>query len=328
MKLILDSKPQKHVSLDTVAEFEHTILANNSIVEATIQSNWFIPKISFLTWWKINKHSGWKQSTQSNFRNNIFFAKNSHFFSILMGMNFEKCFPYFLLSSQKSIYLFDAWPNQHALIKRFVDYSNLSHVFISSSQAAETLQSISGKSIFYWVPEGINPESYRQYTYENKDIDVLSMGRRYDEYHELIVTVLEMNGKTYFYEKSKGVIIFPTRESFIEGLARTKISICFPSSMTHPERSGNIETMTIRYLQSMVSKCLILGHAPKEMIDLFGYNPVVEIDMQDSARQIISILDRFEEYIPLIERNFNLVIEEHTWHRRWQKIAGVLNLPN
>ena len=52
------------------------------------------------------------------------------------------------------------------------------------------------------------------------------------------------------------------RDAFIDGLARSRVSICVPSSVTHPERAGDIETMTIRYLQSMVSKCVVLGRAP------------------------------------------------------------------
>ena len=82
--------------------------------------------------------------------------------------------------------------------------------------------------------------------------------------------------------------------------------------------------MTIRYLQSMAAKCLILGHAPKEMIDLFGYNPVVEIEMSDPVGQLQSLLNSFSDYIPLIEKNFNKVASEHTWPHRWQQISSIL----
>jgi spore maturation protein CgeB len=94
--------------------------------------------------------------------------------------------------------------------------------------------------------------------------------------------------------------------------------------MTHPERAENIETMTVRYLQSMASKCLILGKAPEEMIDLFGYNPVIEVDMNEPVKQIIDLLNHFEEYIPLIEKNYSVVIKQHTWQNRWEKIQDII----
>jgi len=75
----------------------------------------------------------------------------------------------------------------------------------------------------------------------------------------------------------------------------------------------------------MVSKCLVLGHAPKEMIELFGYNPVVEIDMQDPQEQLLSIMNNFREYIPLIEKNYQMVIHHHTWMCRWNQIKRILS---
>ena len=92
----------------------------------------------------------------------------------------------------------------------------------------------------------------------------------------------------------------------------------------HPERAGDVETMTTRYLQSMVSKCLVVGHAPAEMIGLFGYNPVVEMEMHRAGEQLLEILERYEEYVPLIERNFEAVLSSHTWQERWARMSRVL----
>ena len=74
----------------------------------------------------------------------------------------------------------------------------------------------------------------------------------------------------------------------------------------------------------MVSKCLVVGHAPREMVDLFGYDPVVEADMDNPAEQLVSVLDNFEAYIPLIEMNYRSIVEDHTWTKRWQVIASTL----
>jgi hypothetical protein len=71
------------------------------------------------------------------------------------------------------------------------------------------------------------------------------------------------------------------------GLANSKISICVPSDITHPERTGNISTITNRYLQSMASKCLILGKLPHDMLHLFDYNHIIEIDEENPVLQIV-----------------------------------------
>jgi hypothetical protein len=241
-----------------------------------------------------------------------------------MGVNLRKCMPLSFLPGRKTAYFFDAWPSMHDRIKELALRWDIDFIFLSSSQAVQRMSgSISGCG-FYWIPEGLTPEAYRSVSYQDKSIDVIQFGRKYDVYHRLIVTPLETFGKVYLYEKVKGELVFPTRDQFIDGLASSKISICFPSSMTHPERSGDIETMTVRYLQSMASRCLILGHAPGEMISLFGYNPVIEIDWQDPVRQLRSMLDHYTEYIPLVEKNYRMVVENHTWRRRWESIIQVL----
>jgi hypothetical protein len=174
------------------------------------------------------------------------------------------------------------------------------------------------------VPEGITPGDYFLAFTPERDIDVLQLGRRFDKYHRMIAPDLEKRGKNYLYEKQPGTVVFPTRLDYVEGLMRTKISICAPMSVTNPDRAGGIETMTVRYLQSMLSRCLIVGHAPAEMIQLFGYNPLIEIDYRDPAGQLLGLLDRLKDYEELIEKNYRAVREHHTWSSRWQQIKSIV----
>jgi hypothetical protein len=103
-------------------------------------------------------------------------------------------------------------------------------------------------------------------------------------------------------------------------LARAKVSICFPSSVTHPERSEAISTMTLRYLQSMASKCLVVGSMPYDMKKLFDYPAVIEADPDRPDEQLVEILRHFDDYIPLIERNHEAVVNGHQWANRMQTI--------
>ncbi len=60
------------------------------------------------------------------------------------------------------------------------------------------------------------------------------------------------------------------------------------------------------------------------MIHLFGYNPVVEVDMDSAAEQITEILENFESYSELIEKNCKTVVENQTWAKRWEQISTIL----
>jgi hypothetical protein len=315
MRLVLDPMGEYHVSLDTVAEFEEAMRSDPRV--RTVKSSRTIAKVSTraLRLWK-KLHLGLPGAGATH--------PTRDCLVVLMSVDVRRCLPYFFLPGRKSVYLMDAWPNTHESIRELVRTFSVNHLFISSSMAAERLKSSLPRCTVTWVPEAIEPKNYRYLSNAGKDIDVLQMGRKYDTLHEAILPILDAKGKTYLYEKVKGNIVFPTRDAFVEGLARTKISICVPSNITHPDRSGDIETLSVRYLQSMASKCLVVGHAPAELVSLFGYNPVVEIDMANPAGHILSLLDDFDAHASLIERNFNTVVQHHTWHQRWAMMSRIL----
>jgi hypothetical protein len=123
----------------------------------------------------------------------------------------------------------------------------------------------------------------------------------------------------HLYERAKGCIVFPAKQEMIDGLANTRISVCFPSSMTHPKRSGVVETLTYRYLESMASKCLVVGKCPKELVELFGYNPVIELE---NPSQIMEILNQIQDYQCLVERNYHRLLEVGTARIRVQQLLA------
>jgi len=243
-------------------------------------------------------------------------SDSNHVITLLLGPDFNKYFQYsYFTSNNRSIYMFDAWPCHHNSIVSFILAYKINYLFVNSHQVTLTLQKLLSNTKIHWIPEAIDPDSY-VYS-ENKTIDVLSFGRKYDRYHEVIHPYLTSNNRIYLFEKVKGEVIFKKRSDFIEALGNSRISICFPSNITHPERSGDIEVMTIRYLQSIVSKCLVIGKAPDEMIQLFGYNPVIEINWDNPVDQLDAILTNFDQYKILIEKNYETVINNHTWLHRW-----------
>jgi hypothetical protein len=311
MELIKYVVAHEHVSQDTVVEFESTIMLDDGVTIYPI--NRWKRKLSKSVIKLCFKYPGLV-------RRNSLKMRSRSTFSIVMGSDFKKSSIPFLFNDNNSAYFFDAWPYNHEKIVQFIKVFDLKNAFFSSKQVVDIFKAKGLACNFYWVPEGITIENYRYKPPSEKDIDVLAFGRKYDDLHHRIVDGLSRKKLNYLYETEKGHIIFPKREDFIDGLARTKISICIPSNITHPERSGGISTMTVRYLQSMAAKCLILGYLPKEMEELFDYNPIIELDMNDPLHQILEILKNYSHYQPLIDRNYDYVRNNHTWHHRYQVI--------
>jgi len=309
-----------HVSEDTVKEFEKVILSDPQVQSAKGE-RWTTRALGAF-FWRCYERALLKPDFL--IRNCLSLPISGEYLSVLMGLRFRKCMPYFAFSKRKHLYMFDAWSQYHDKIRDFVNLCNISSLFLSSRQAVVALQEDCQCPV-HWIPEGIDPSAYRYADYQNKNIDVIEFGRKSLTYHNAICENLVEQGRVHLYEKNNGELIFPTREAFIDGLARSKISICIPSNITHPERAGSIETMTIRYLQSIVSKCLIIGHAPLEMVDLFGYNPVLEIDHKNPLGQLTDVLERYEDFIPLIEQNHKEVLTHHTWVKRWEEITLLLS---
>jgi hypothetical protein len=230
-----------------------------------------------------------------------------------------------LFSANNILYLFDAWPKYYPLICKIAKAYNISHLFVSSKQSAEKLDVLLEKTNVYWCPEACKPDEYKPFNYKDKDIDVLQFGRKYDYWHNMVNNSFKEQGISYLYEKRKGELVFKNKSDFINGLGRTKISICFPMNITNNELSGGVSTMTYRYVQSMVSKCLIVGAKPDEMNYIFDYEPIIQVDYNDPVRQISEILKNYNDYIPLIERNYKECISKHSWQERWKSIRETIN---
>lgn len=107
-----------HVSLDTVDEFEKSILSCSSDKEIIVKKNskllsglsyrLYLALKKLKLFWVLNPIRIYGE------RNNLVY------FTILMGDNFQLCLPYFFGGGSKNIYLFDAWFKTHKNIIDFV----------------------------------------------------------------------------------------------------------------------------------------------------------------------------------------------------------------
>lgn len=322
MKLIVNHYPYITFNDYDLHECEQAILSDPNVNPIYSPSKYLkIYKIAarLLSYFKINHI---QKTPKKLLRKPL--QDSNHIITLLLGPDYVKYIPYsYFKKSNRSIYLFDAWPVHHNSIISFLNANKIDHLFVNSLKLSEIFQATLNNVNVNWIPEAIDPSCY--VFSKSKSIDVLSFGRKYDKYHQIILPYFTNTNKVYLFEKVKGEVLFDKRSDFVEALGNSKISICFPSNITHPNRAGDLEIMTMRYLQSIVSKCLIIGKAPDEMLLLFGYNPVIEINWDDPLGQLDFILRNLDQYQELIEKNYATVLNNHTWHHRWSLIKNALN---
>ena len=121
MRIILNKTVYYHVSHDTIKEFERIIISDSQIRTA-FPVNTKISNIVYYQWRLFNKLGIIYNpiSYLYRFETGRHSNKMYDYFIVLMGSEFNKCLPHFILPGRKSIYMFDAWPKCHDMLRQFV----------------------------------------------------------------------------------------------------------------------------------------------------------------------------------------------------------------
>ncbi len=210
--------------------------------------------------------------------------------------------------------VWDCWPECEATLLKFVKRNKIKTIFCTASQTALLVRSTYPDVDAVWLPEGVKISEYpKGGNLVSRTIDILELGRNMPYVHSAILNYKFSRSIMHLYQ-SEG-LVFADNESMVRGMQDTKISICYPQSMTHPERAGNIETMTQRYWEFMLTGTVIAGHAPQELVDLCGYNPVVELGVNPAA-QLEKILCNIDSYQSLVDKNREIAERIGSWDSR------------
>ncbi len=220
---------------------------------------------------------------------------------------------------RKAAYLCDVWPSKDKLLIKLCRQLGIDPVFVSYRDSAMRLAELDKSRRYIYVPEGLPAGHYPAKPFSERNWELVSFGRKWVALHNQL-----KEGSFKYAFRDDGTPVANTHDDLMALLGDTKISICAPRGITDPGDTGGVEAMTLRFLQSIACKCLILGRAPGEMVDLFGYNPVVEAREDDPVGQVQQILANFGDYEPLIERNYQELLSRHLWSHRLVEIARIL----
>jgi len=255
---------------------------------------------------------------------NIHTGRGSRVLAVLMGPEGYRLIPVGILN-KCALYCYDCWPENfdkwEFLLRRF----RTDVAFFSARSSAEEFALRIPTLKTYWIPEATNPSEYVGYkALQQRSIDVLELGRRFPAFHEAVTSSLAAAQRRHLYESVPGRIVFPTRQELVNGLADSKLLICYPASVTHPERARQVETVTHRYFEGMASRCLLVGHAPQELIELFGYNPVIEVLPANAVGGIADLLADISVFQSLVDRNYESVVKHGTWLTRARQMRNII----
>ena len=217
--------------------------------------------------------------------------------------------------------LWDCWPASWDILEKDLRKLKCRLCFITSSAVVAEMQRRLPDICFVHVAEGVDDKDYNQgELLTNRKIDVFEVGRRHNYYHYRLINSGFESGHTFIHHnspiKAKMNLTFDNWNDYTNTLSETKIGISFPNSLTNPKQKGHVETLTMRYWEQMLSRCVIVGHCPKELIDIIGYNPVIEADFVDPAQQLSNILEHISDYQEMVDRNYQTALTNASWSKR------------
>ena len=224
--------------------------------------------------------------------------------------------------------MWDLWPAYFEPFVRFVRRCKVKTVFVTSSVNVARIRDRCPWVNVVWLPEGIKASLYPMGPELTKRrIDVLNYGRKIAWLTDAIKLYKSFLRPVNMLCVEEKRLIFDTHEALTAGLRDSKIALCYPQSDTNPQKAGDVETMTQRYWECMLSGTLMIGHAPRELVSFCGYNPVIEIADRNLACETIDhVLAHVEDYQPLANRNRKFAEENADWSARIPIITKALGL--
>ena len=217
-------------------------------------------------------------------------------------------------------FIWDCWPGSFEKTCKWFKRHEVRTAIFTSSQTAEIMRERFPEMNILWCPEGIDTSLYSEgKELKNREIDILEFGR---SNRKVFKAELPSSIK-HVCTMQDGKYIF-TNEELRQSMGDAKVTITLPRSITQPEVAGDIETLTQRYWECMLTRMVMVGHAPKELVDFIGYNPVIEIDFENPNEQICNILQHINDYIDLTNKNRETALLKGDWLARMQGIKGFL----
>lgn len=225
-------------------------------------------------------------------------------------------------------FFWDCWPKYYDLTEKWLRRHKVKTAIFTARQEMEEIKKRIPELNVIWCPEAVDTSLYKEgKQLKDRTIDLLEFGRTNEKVLGKDFSTMDETGRIFNHicTKSGGKFLF-TEEQLYEAMANAKITICLPRNITHPQIAEGVETLTQRYWEAMLSRIVIVGHCPEELINLVGYDPVVEAPLNPSGsgktaeELIIDILEHIEENQELVDRNRDTALRMAPWEIRMKQV--------
>lgn len=213
-------------------------------------------------------------------------------------------------------FMWDTWEPFHDNIAEFFVRYKVKTAIFCASQTAEVMRRRFPDMNILTITEGVDISLYEEgKPLCERNIDLLEYGRQNKK-----VFHVNLPSQYFHLSSKKGIKLFSSDEEFRHNLCDAKITVAFPKHDTCPEETGFVETLTQRYWENMLSRVIMIGRVPQELLRLIGYNPVIEIEKGRETEQIIDILSHLEDYQQLVDKNRSIALKQGDWGERMHEI--------
>jgi hypothetical protein len=230
--------------------------------------------------------------------------------------NDGRAFPY-LYCREIIPWICDCWPRDYLKWEHLFRRDRVKLAFFSARGSAEHFRRVLPGMESLWMPEGCVPSDYSpRKPLAERSIHLLEIGRKHRPFHEAVAGPVAAAGfRHVFAVDGTNTPVYPDQASLHAALGDSVISVCFPRTVTHPDQAGGLETVTLRYFESIASRCIVLGKCPAELEELFGFNPVIEVG-DDPAGQVLAILRNPSALQGHVDRAYQRLLEVGTYAAR------------
>lgn len=254
-------------------------------------------------------------------------ARRSEAFAVvgLMGLAERQIYPY-IFRHNLAPYIWDCWPSREADWRSFFARYQFRRIGFTCADAARFWSKELGDTKVHWIPEAIDNYEYPPGPIlRDRPAILLEIGRMYEKAHLAARSALADMPASHTFRENEDAAYLPYRSDLVRALHHHRSILCYPGSISHPAgRTGSWEAMTHRYLEALSTKTLVIGHIPKEMTRLFGFEPGITISPDRLPELIRSISMRPEAFQELVDRSYARLLEVATWEVRSRDIERLL----
>jgi hypothetical protein len=242
-----------------------------------------------------------------NYENILLFAGQIHEIRLLDNVNWD--------DKTIILYISDAWEPKFERLNGLIKQYDINFIFASYEKAANYLEDRGRKA--YWLPQAINPEIWNDYGL-NKKHELIQFGRKNPTLHKF--GKKNFDKKDYIHHFIKGDV------NLAKHINKSMYTLVAPRKLQSPNQTGDISPVTLRYYQAIACKSMPAGFKPREFDKIFS-NDVYFLEYENDE-QFLDKLKYFErhknEYWDRVNRNYELVMSNHTWKRRVETMSDLI----